>query len=64
MKTGFPKLEEEKHELEATDNHLNSNKEKLASTDKQEKAASQALKEYMDRIGVDMHRIKLVEGPA
>ena len=36
----------------------------MASIDKQKKTASQALKEYMDQIGVDMNRLKLVEGLA
>jgi len=58
------KLEKEQQELETTTGQLNSVKEELASMDKQKKAANQALKAYMDQIGVDMNRLKLVEGLA
>jgi predicted transcriptional regulator len=58
------KLNKEAKDLEVTTAKLNARKEELADTEKQKKAASQGLKTYMKEIGVDMNRLKLVEGLA
>lgn len=55
------KLKKEQQELEITSGKVNVGKEELANIDKQKKAAGQSLKAYMDQMGVDMNRLKLVE---
>jgi hypothetical protein len=57
-------LKKEQQERETTTAKLSAEKEELADIDKQKKAASQGLKTYMDQLGVDMNRLKLVEGLA
>ena len=57
----YKQLEETKENLQIVTGKLNASKDKLADINKQKMAASQDLETHLNKIGVDMNRLTLVE---
>ena len=57
----YKQLEETKENLQIVTGKLNTAKDELATIDKQKKLASQDLETHLNKIGVDMNRLTLVE---
>jgi len=57
----YQQLQETKENLQVVTGKLNASKDKLADINKQKNAASQDLEIHMNKIGVDMKRLTLIE---
>ena len=55
------KLKQAQKELQDIHGEIDSSNKELESINKQKQLANQDLKAYMDQIGVDMHKLKMVE---
>ncbi|MFC1972031.1 hypothetical protein ACFLVE_01315 [Chloroflexota bacterium] len=60
-KSSANKLEQAQKELQDIKGKINSSNQGLENIDKQKQLAAQSLKAHMDQIGVDEHRLKMVE---